>query len=57
MADQLFTYYIEILLMIISIKQSDFRGSNGYYAIYRFWEISKGVTKRRAGKQVGVWGK
>jgi hypothetical protein len=57
MPDQLFTYYIENPIMIISINSGSW-GGNGYQASYKFWGIGKGgIKKGRVGKEMGGWGK
>jgi hypothetical protein len=45
MPGQLSTYYIENLLMIISINTQSW-GGNGYLISYRFGGIIKGGTKK-----------
>jgi hypothetical protein len=45
MPDQLFTYYIEISLVVIIIKSGSW-GDIVYLAIGKTWVISKGDAKR-----------
>jgi hypothetical protein len=56
MPDQLFTYYIENPLVIISINRGSRRG-DGFCLEIETWVIGKGGAKRRVRRGAGSMGK
>jgi hypothetical protein len=57
MPDQLFTYYIENPLIIISINSGSWAGVMVVWLEIETWIIGKGGPKREGRKGVGKWGK
>jgi hypothetical protein len=57
MPDQLFTYYIENPLVMISINSRSWKGIMIIRLDIEIWEIGKDGIKGGAGKEVGKWGK